>query len=150
MSNDLEELADYSLGMFSSHSSMTHAHATEDEVPDHEMVRAVLSSNTLTSQESVSGQAEQETDPDLDDLPTDNELRLAQRVLELEHERDGLAVRNPSRPRPTNNRTDSVTWRRSIPRTAPPSPSPKAAQHRFTYRPTSSPYSPCSVTTSRS
>lgn len=43
----------------------------------------------------MSGKAEQETEPDLDDstLPTDNELRLAQRVLELERERDALAVR---------------------------------------------------------
>ncbi|BEI81706.1 hypothetical protein CcaverHIS002_0208660 [Cutaneotrichosporon cavernicola] len=64
MSNDLDDLVDYS---------------HEDEVPDHEM-------------ESVSGQAEHETEPDLDEPPTDNELRLAARVLELESERDRLAV----------------------------------------------------------
>ncbi|KLT45119.1 hypothetical protein CC85DRAFT_326031 [Cutaneotrichosporon oleaginosum] len=74
MSNDLEDLVDYSL---------------EDEVPDHEMV--CPAQVPLTGQESVSGKAEHETEPDVDGPPTDNELRLAARVLELERERDSLA-----------------------------------------------------------
>ncbi|GMK55088.1 hypothetical protein CspeluHIS016_0201440 [Cutaneotrichosporon spelunceum] len=46
---------------------------------------------SLTGQESVSAHAEHETESDLDEPPTDNELRLAARVLELERERDRLA-----------------------------------------------------------
>lgn len=77
---------------------MPHTHTREDEVPDHEMVRPRPA--PLTGQESVSGQAEHETEPDLDVPPTDNELRLAQRVHELERERDSLAVSRPSPPPP--------------------------------------------------
>lgn len=75
---------------------MSNTHTREDEVPDHEMVGRPQAS--LTAQESVSGQAEHETEPDVDEPPTANELRLAQRVLELERERDSLAVSLPRLP----------------------------------------------------
>lgn len=93
MSNDLEDLVDYSLGLFIIPST-TNAQRTKYQITKW-CVHPTACSMVLTEQESVSGKAEQETEPDLDDstLPTDNELRLAQRVLELERERDALAVR---------------------------------------------------------